>query len=117
MDTRGNSDVIALCRRGVAALPDFGAGDEGDLLRDVAARAGEHIEPVSERFVRAMKHVGESSALRASWDHMAATMEEHFDTASERTPAQQLMELELSIALVECWTSVAELDVALAGHA
>jgi hypothetical protein len=48
---------------------------------------------------------------------MAATMKEHFDSASERTPAQQLMELELSIALVECWTHVAELDLALAGHA
>ncbi len=48
---------------------------------------------------------------------MAATMEEHFDTAGKRTPAQQLMELELSIALVECWARVAELDLAMAGHA
>ena len=47
---------------------------------------------------------------------MAATMTEHFDTAAERTPAQQLMELELSVALVECWTRVAELDLALAGR-
>jgi hypothetical protein len=114
---RGNGDLLALCQREVAALPDFGAGDEADLLRDVAARAGERIEPASERVVRAMKHVGELPALRASWDHMAATMEEHFDTASQRTPAQQLMELELSIALVECWTRVVELDLALAGHA
>jgi hypothetical protein len=117
VSVRGNGDIIALCRREVAALPDFGAGDEGDLLRDLAARAGERIDPVSARVVRAMRHVGEPSALRASWNHMAATMEEHFDIASERTPAQQLMELELSIALVECWTSVAELDLALAGHA
>ena len=108
---------MALCRREVAALPDFGAGDEGDLLRDVATRAGKRIDPVSESVARAMQHVGEPSALRESWNHMAATMEEHFDTASERTPAQQLMELELSIALVECWTSVAELDLTLAGHA
>ncbi len=114
---RGDGDTIAVCRREVAALPDFGAGDEGDLLRDVAARAGVRIDPVSERVVRAMKHVGELPALRASWNHMAATMEEHFDTACKRTPAQQLMELELSIALVECWTRVAELDLALAGHA
>jgi CobB/CobQ-like glutamine amidotransferase domain len=113
----GDGDLIALCRREVAALPDFGAGDEGDLLRDVAARAEARIAPVSERAVRAMTHVGELAALRASWNHLAATMEEHFDTASERTPAQQLMELELSIALVECWTRVAELDLALAGHA
>jgi hypothetical protein len=110
-------DIVALCRREVAALPDFGAGDEGDLLRDVAAHAAERIDPVSARVVLAMKHVGRLSTLRASWDHMAATMEEHFDSASKRTPAQQLMELELSIALVECWARVAELDLALAGHA
>ena len=113
----GDGDIVTLCWREVDALPHFGAGDEGDLLRDVAARAVERIDPVSARVVRAMKHLGRLSALRASWDHMAATMEEHFDTASKRTPAQQLMELELSIALVECWTRMAELDLALAGHA
>jgi hypothetical protein len=118
--TRGDGsdgDIIALSRREVDALPHFGAGDEGDLLRDVAARAGARIDPISERAVRAMTRVGELAALRASWNHMAATMEAYFDTASGRTPAQQLMELELSIALVECWTRVAELDLALAGHA
>ena len=112
-----DGDIIALCRREVDALPHFGAGDEGDLLRDVAARAGARIDPASERAAHAMKHVGELAALGASWNHVAATMEEHFDTTSERTPAQQLMELELSIALVECWTRAAELDLALAGHA
>lgn len=112
-----DGDIIALCRREVDALPYFGAGDDGDLLRDVAARAGARMDPVSERAVRAMANVGELAALRAPWSHMAATMEEYFDTASERTPAQQLMELELSIALVECWTRVAELDLALARDA
>jgi len=43
VSVRGNGDIIALCRREVAALPDFGAGDEGDLLRDLAARADERI--------------------------------------------------------------------------
>ena len=110
-------DIIALCRRQVDALPDFGAGDEGDLLRDVAGRAGSRIDPGGERLTRAMKHAGTLTALGASWNHMAATMKEHFDTASERKPAQQLMELELAVALVECWTRVAELDLALMGRA
>ena len=109
--------MIALCRRQVDALPHFGAGDEGDLLRDVAERAGARIDPVGERVIRAMKHAGKLSALGASWNHMAATMKEHFDTTAERKPAQQLMELELSVALVECWTRVAEFDLALAGRA
>jgi hypothetical protein len=114
---RDDVDIIALCRRQVDALPRFGAGDEGDLLRDVAARAGARIDPASARGASVMTHVGKLSALAASWNHLTTTMEAHIDTASERTPAQQLMELELSIALVDCWTRVAELDLALTGHA
>ena len=33
-----DGDIVELCRRQANALPDFGAGEEGDLLRDVAAR-------------------------------------------------------------------------------
>jgi len=115
--TRGDADIVALCRRQVDALPLFGAGDEGDLLRDVAARAAARIDPISERVTGVIKHAGELPALAASWNHLAATIEDHIDTATERTPAQQLMELELSVALVECWTRVAEFDLALAGRA
>ena len=113
---RGGADIIKLCRRQVDALPHLGAGDEGDLLRDVATRAAARIDPISERVTDAMKHAGELSALGASWNHLAATIEDHIGTATDRTPAQQLMELELSIALVECWTRVAEFDLALASR-
>ena len=44
-------------------------------------------------------------------------MKEHLDTSTERSPVQQLMELELSVGLVECWTRVADWDLALAGRA
>jgi CobB/CobQ-like glutamine amidotransferase domain len=114
---RGDADIVALCRRQVDALPHFGAGDEGDLLRDIAARAAARIDPMSARVTTAMKHAGELPALGASWNHLAATIEDHIETAPTRTPAQQLMELELTVALVECWTRVAELDLALAGRA
>jgi hypothetical protein len=115
--TRGDGDIVALCRRQVEELPQFSAGDEGDLLRDVAARAGARIDPLSECVARVTKHVSKLATLAASWNHLAATMKEHIDTVAQRTVAQQLMELELSIALLECWTRVAELDLALAGLA
>jgi hypothetical protein len=119
-ELRGNAadgDVVALCRDQVDALPDFGGGDEGDLLRDVATRVCARIDPIGERIARALARMGELGTLRGSWNHLAATMAEHLDAASQRPPAQQLMELELSVALVECWTRVAELDGALAAHA
>jgi len=34
--------------------------------------------------------------------------------AANATPAQRLMEAELGVSLVECWTSAAEVDRALA---
>jgi len=49
---------------------------------------------------------------------LASTVEQHLAAvayaASPPLPAQQLMELELSVALLECWTRVARLDLALA---
>ncbi len=112
-----DGDIIALCRREMAAMPRFGEGEEGDLLRDVAVRAGERIDAIGQRAAGVMKRVNELGVLRAAWNHMATTMNEHFGTVSERTPSQRLMELELSVALGDCWTRVVELDLALAGHA
>jgi len=118
-DDAENGDIIALCRRQADALPDFGAGEEADLLRDVATRVCARIDPAGERAARTMTCAGKIPGLRPCWNHLAATMAEHFDAAPSptRTPAQQLMELELSVALIETWTRVAELDLALAGHA
>ena len=111
-----NEDILALCRREADELPDFGAGEEGDLLRDVAARVCARIDPAGERAARAIACIGKVAALRPPWNHLAATMKEHFCFAPTptRTPAQGLMELELSVALMEAWTRVAELDFAMA---
>ena len=114
-DAVADGDIVALCRREADALPDFGAGEEGDLLRDVAARVCARIDPAGTRAAAAVATAGRLAGLRASWRHLAATMTEHFGAAPARTPAQQLMELELSVALVENWTRAAELDLAMAG--
>ena len=112
-----DGDIVALCRREADALPDFGAGEEGDLLRDVAARVCARIDPAGTRAAAAVDAGRKTRRDCApSWRHLAATMTEHFGAAPVRTPAQQLMELELSVALVENWTRAAELDLAMAGH-
>lgn len=111
-----DGDIVELCRREADALPDFGAGGEGDLLRDVAARVCARIDAASARVTVAVAAAGKPPGLRASWRHLAATMTEHFDATPGRTPAQQLMELELSVALVENWTRAAGLDLAMAGQ-
>jgi len=113
----GDGDIIALCRREADTLPDFGAGEEGDLLRDVAARVCARIVPAGARAAAVMMHAARPAGLRPSWRHLAATMAEHFGAAPARTPAQRLLELELSVALVENWTRAAEFDLAMAGHA
>ncbi len=117
-DEEGNAgDIVALCRREADALPHFGAGDEGDLLRDVGERIRARVEPLSARAARALLRAAPSGPLRASWNHLAATIDAHFVTSSERTPSQRLMELELAVALVECWMRVVEFDATLTGHA
>jgi len=113
----GDGDIVALCRREGEALPDFGAGGEGDLLRDVAARVCARIDPAGARAAAVRMRAARLAGLRPSWRHLAATMAEHFGAAPARTPAQRLLELELSVALVENWTRAAELDLAMAGHA
>jgi hypothetical protein len=115
-DAPADRDIVALCRREADALPDFGAGEEGDLLRDVAARVCARIDPAAARAAAVRTHAEKVTALRPSWRHLAATMAEHFGARPARAPAQQLMELELSVALVECWTRAAELRLAIRGH-
>lgn len=108
--------IVELCRREAKALPDFGAGGEGDLLRDVAARVCARIDAAGARATVAGAATGKPTGLRASWRHLVATMTEHFGAAPGRTPVQRLMELELAVALAENWTRAAELDLAMAGQ-
>lgn len=108
-------DVVSLCWQAYASLPDLGAGEQGELLRDVAAGLGARIEPAGERAARALAHAGHLGHLLPCWRHLAATMADRLATSAPRAPAEALMELELAIALLECWTRVAGFDLALAG--
>ena len=104
---------IHACRRAIDALPDFAAGDEGDLLRDVAGGIAARLERVTPRLSDVLSKPGGLRSLAASWRHLSTTMAEHAVAASA-TPAQRLMEADLAVSLVECWTRAAEVDRALA---
>jgi hypothetical protein len=116
-DVAAADDVDALprlCRRALAALPDFGSGDEGDLLRDVAARIVGRVEPASERVASVMTNAEGLDSLRPSKRHLTATIAAYVRSANAAS-AQQLMEVDLAVSLLECWTRAAEMDRALAG--
>jgi hypothetical protein len=109
-------DLPLLCRKALAALPDFGGGDEGDLLRDIAARIAVELESSSARAAAVMTHATDLDGLHPSWRHLTSAIAGHPEDA-DRTPAQQLLEVELMVSLLACWTRVAEMDVALSGNA
>jgi hypothetical protein len=113
--TAADIDLVALCVSEAQALPDFGVGEEADLLRDVAARIRARIDATGARSAAALAAAGEATGLRPCWRHLAATMAVHFGAAPARTAAQRLMELDLAAALVENWTRAAELDLAMSG--
>ncbi|MCC7047308.1 MAG: hypothetical protein IT562_11420 [Alphaproteobacteria bacterium] len=113
----GRSDHAAslerACRAELAALPGFGADEEGRLLRalvdDIAAR----IEPATAR-VAAAEAALPGGAMRAALDHLALTATAHWREATRRSVSQRLMELELVAAVMECWARIVEVDRVLA---
>jgi hypothetical protein len=105
-------DGAAACRRALAALPDFGGGDEGDLLRDVAARIAARLATVTPRLAEITAKPARAESLVPSWRHLASTIAEH-RIAADATPAQRLMDADLAVSVIECWTRAAEMDRAL----
>jgi hypothetical protein len=110
---RSAHKLPALCRRAWSALADPGAGEEADLLRDISAGIGARIEPAALRAAAVMEHAGKLARLMPAYDQLATALAAHWSEAADRNPAQQLMELDLGVALLECWTRVAEWDLAL----
>jgi hypothetical protein len=101
-------------RQAAAALPSPGAGAEGALLGEIAAAIKVRIVPLATRAAEAMRHPERLVRLKPAYDHLLLAMAAHGAGSLERTAAQSLMELELGVTLLECWTRVAELDLALA---
>jgi hypothetical protein len=102
------------CRRWLDALPDSGGTDEGDLLHGIAAGiAGrlDSVAPRSERFVAGTQGV---ERLVPSWQHLAEALANH--APADATIAQRLMETELVVSIVECWTRAADFDRMLAAR-
>ena len=106
-------EPVHACRRALDALPDFGDGGQGDLLRDIAARIAARLTAISPRLAAMLDEPGHLLKLAPAWQHLSSTMNQHA-IAANATPAQRLMEAELGVSLVECWTSAAEVDRALA---
>lgn len=113
----GRSDNATMlkkaCRAELAALPAFGADDEGRLLRSLVDDIAARIAPAAAR-VAAAEASPLGGAMRASLDHIALTAPAHWREATGRSVSQRLMELELVVALMECWARIVEVDEVLA---
>ena len=104
---------LAACRRALDALSDAGSGDEGDLLRDVAAGIETRLARVTPPPGGTFADLTAAESLAPSWRHLASAIAEH-RVAADATRAQRLMDADLAVSLIECWTRVAGLDRALA---
>ncbi|MGE5169347.1 MAG: hypothetical protein ACM3JC_03130 [Rudaea sp.] len=112
---RSSTDEIALAafaRRTLAALRDLGAGGEADLLRDLASRLSQRIAPAADHAAAVMMESAGDDDLLPAWRHLASAVGAR--DVSQATVAQRLMEAELAISLLECWTRVAIWNRALA---
>jgi hypothetical protein len=108
------ADIPALCQLTLARLPEPGEGEEGALIRDIASGIAARLDRVQERS-RVVTAAGASKRLQPPLRHLEHAVAEHWNGEAERTITGQLMELDLVVALIECWTRAAEFDVALAG--
>jgi len=114
-ETRVDAEELPLlCQRSLAALPDFGSGEEGDLLRDIAATIAARLAPLTARVTAVMTDAGGLERLLPSWRHLESAIAGRAEVTNA-TFAQQLMEAELAVSLLECWTRAAEMDRAIAG--
>lgn len=100
------------CRRWLDALPDFGSGDEGDLLRGIAAGIAGRLDSVAPRFERFAAGTQGVERLVPSWKHLAESLADH--APADAKIAQRLMEAELVVSIVECWTRAAHFHRMLA---
>lgn len=106
-----DDDLAAVCSQASASLPGLASGEDNELLRDVASGIRTRLEAAAKRDRALSRKPAHAAAARS---HLVATMREHLATVAERPVTQQLMELDLGVALLECATRIGELDAALA---
>jgi hypothetical protein len=106
-----DEDIPALLRRALTELPVAGEGDEAALIRDVTAGIATRLDRIVERLASAASDA--PASLRPSRRHLALTMRAHWSESASRTLAQQLMEADLGVALLECCARAAAFDQAL----
>jgi hypothetical protein len=112
-DVRADPTELArLCAGALDALPDFGGGDEGQLMRDVEAGIRARLEASRPRASALAESDAALEALQPSLRHLIASIATR-RTAAPGTPALALMEADLAVSLLECWTRAAEMDAAL----
>jgi hypothetical protein len=99
--------------RALAALPAFASGDEGALLRDIAATIATRLSAVRPRFAVLEREVATLQRLMPAWQHLSHAVAGHA-LGADATAAQHLMEAELVVSLIECWTRAAKMDRTLA---
>jgi hypothetical protein len=109
----GSDDLAALCRDELAKLPDLGQGDQGALQRGVAEGIATRLEGASARLASVLQNGETRASLQASWRHLASSISEHWRSPAQPTAGQQLMELDLAVSLMECWTRASEFDRSL----
>jgi len=111
---RGGDTLLDTLRRAAAGLSPPGADEEAALLGEIAAGLAARIEPLAARSAQVLRHSDHLGRLMLSYDHLAATIGAHEAETRQRAHAQALMELELEVSLLECWTRAAEIDLLVA---
>jgi putative intracellular protease/amidase len=103
--------LAELCRGALERLPTLGEGEEGELWRDVVSGIAARLHAAERGIEPALARARTAEpALR----HLCATAAERWNDAVYSSVAQQVMELDLGVALLECWLRAAAFDRALA---
>ena len=102
--------LAALCRGALARIPPpLGVGEEGDLLRDVASGIAARLDRTEARIAP----VASAPSLQPALEHLCASAAERWSDSAYPSVAHQLMEIDLGVALLECWLRAATFDRAL----
>lgn len=105
-------ELARLCASALDALPDYGRGDHGDLMRDIETGLRARLEASRPRAAALAGGTEAVARLLPSLRHLVDTIVAHANDPPV-APAQALMEADVAVSLLECWTRAAAMDVAL----